>query len=154
MKNKKWITVALMILGVESSMACPNLTGVFECIDEDQKPFDMEVRQSEQSGVTTYYFTTDGVTDSTIADGNSHDLPYDPNLRDAKYTANCSGSLVEMKMTGRVFTDEGFEFGSFEVTGQTYVDLRGDLEINIKGGVYGTPIGDHPINSKETCRRK
>src|SRR6187399_1401636 len=76
----KSIVLAGLLLG-STAFACPDLSGTYVCT-EDGTTYEQVVSQADAAGVTTFTVTTDGESETLVADGK----PYTSVEKDADYT--------------------------------------------------------------------
>ena len=104
---KKALLVAIAAFSTYA-FACPNLTGNYQCQDE-QETWGIQVTQSVRGGVTTYSVTDDdGVTTSVIADGVSRPMPADPDFREGMMAATCMGNQLGIESTGKIYMEDQY----------------------------------------------
>ena len=140
--------MTILVAGLSAvAMACPNLSGTFECNYEGEIET-MTVSQSVVNGVT--HFNIDG--DVLIADGNTHQMPNTDPAEQATYRANCAGAQVNMEFFSLLF-DGGNKIGQVNGNGTMSLDGNSDLVQDIKGTVVIDGQGNFPIDQLMTCQR-
>jgi len=95
---KKLIGITALTLIANAGLACPDLTGTYQCEDEDFGKHTRTITQKVVNGITIYTLQTssDNILEKFIADGESHDVPGGI----AAYVATCENNklLLSVKL--------------------------------------------------------
>lgn len=136
-----------------NALACPNLSGTFECRSSGGMPYDVTVTQSVQNGVTTYEMTGDDSHDIMIADGRSHDYESDNGkLRNGTYRAVCRADQVDQHMEAELFNEDG-KWGDMVADVEYSRGEAGSL-VAVTDGEIKYELGNFPIDSRMECPLK
>ncbi len=94
--------LTIILLSSVSAFACPNLSGKFECKEENET-YTIEIAQTEANGITTYHI--EGL--NLVADGMKHSIPNEPDqLSDRVYFATCTDAALYFWLTGYETEDD------------------------------------------------
>ena len=83
--------VLLSVTITTAAMACPNLTGEYQCYDEEAGYYTTEVAQAGQGPNTTYSLTDDEGIETIKADNKWRQMD-----SDSKVKASCQGRTLNL----------------------------------------------------------
>lgn len=136
MKLTKFI-MALSFIPV--ALACPDLAGDYQCVDESET-YVSTISQQVENGVMTYTVSERGEVLKIVADGKKTTIDMgDDTFTDATQQIFCSGSSVVIKIEGKV-SDAGTHIGDLVSESSVFVDGQGDLQTVTNTTFNGNPL--------------
>ena len=146
--NSYKIVVMVGALVSASAFACPNLSGVYTCPDQQNGPQTVEITQTEENGITTYFQNGE----SLVSDNLVKPIPESADFKEGTMQAFCEGDALKVAVKGKVW-DQGQFFGDLDVVSNYSLDADKNLVDTFDGSVKSAQ-GNYPINDLTTCVRQ
>lgn len=135
----KIVLSLITTLIASASVACPNLSGTYSCVDEDGVMEEMTYSQSETNGITTYLVTdVDGALE-LIADGQVRELPEtpaDPTFN-TLYSYSCENDTLVSTYWSQHLDSNGKEISkTIDLTEVISLDVHGNIQFKNHDGLF------------------
>ena len=103
----KFLLMSFLLAGlVEQGFTCVDFSGNYTCTAnlEEENASEVYDISIEQNG-NTFTIIDDGIPETIIADGNTHNRPDELDIIDSSYMATCEGQSVLYSMNGKYIED-------------------------------------------------
>jgi hypothetical protein len=138
---KSFLISVLLLMSI-SAIACPNLTGTYQCYDDESGYYTETVSQTGTGTNTTY--TSNSNNETTTLTANSQWVT----LAMAGQTAKLRASCLANKFQIEIVTNDP-QMGEVQVTTSTYIDQFGNM---ITDGTFLIGGQTYPAESTECTR--
>jgi len=131
------------------ALACPNLTGVYECQDDDGKYFASVEQSADQNGVVTYSVSG---TVFAVTDEVPRQIDETDEFKNATIASSCEGDNLVNAIEGELYNDGRFA-GTIDMLVTFYLGDNGDL-VQMSEGEVTLPDGQGiGFGEMEWCAR-
>lgn len=141
----------LLLLFSIQALACPDLTGKFNCTYQDGSTQVVTITQAlNKDGVTVYTYNGSALP----ADNQVYPLKDDQSLKNATYRVWCDptdANVLQSQLLGQYFS-QGSYYG--DLTLNMAMTLSGDDLKQTTTGQLKNSGGEYPLNSEEVCQRQ
>lgn len=143
--RRNHLALSLLLFFASGAYACPNLSGHFNCPDNDTDEA-VEIKQTigQQGDILS-------LNDSELViDDKDHSVTDDPTFRNAVVHISCDEHAVRKRVTGDFYDGEQ-KVG--EMDSLTEFSLVEGAFIQTVQGTMRNSVGETPLNDKITCAR-